>query len=313
MRAVLVLLCVTGVAFADDPPWARGVSAEHRAAAEKLLGEGNELFLHAKYREALERYQQAIASWDHPSIRFNMVRALIALDRPLDAYDNLEKALAYGKDPLEDQLYAEALNYRTLLEGQIATLDVSCKQQGVAITLDGAALLACPGAKSVRTVPGSHAIVGKLVGYQTSTSDVVAMPGKHQPVAVALKSLADATVMRTRWDAWKPWGVVAGGVALGGLGGLLDLKAKSDLDAFQKNLTAQCMHTGCAPGAVPSGESTAIAENRIAIGAMIVGGAAVVTGVALVILNRPHAYVPTEHVVPTAVPGGGGVAVVGRF
>ena len=75
-----------------------------------------------KHREALAKYEDAVAVWDHPAIRFNMVRALIALDRPLEAYENLEKALAYGKDPLEDQVYSEAQNYQRLLEGLVDRL-----------------------------------------------------------------------------------------------------------------------------------------------------------------------------------------------
>jgi tetratricopeptide (TPR) repeat protein len=309
----LVVLSLARVAVADEPPWARGVSEAQKATAQRLLGEGNELFVQSKYREALERYQQAIAAWDHPSIRFNMARALIALDRPLDAYEAIEKALAYGKEPLEDQFYTEAINYRTLLEKQIATVEVTCTQARVAISLDGAPLLTCPGTKSMRTTPGNHEIVGKLTGYLTSTVEVVAMPGKKLPIAIALKSAADATVMRSRWAAWKPWAVAGGGGGLAGLGGLLDLKAKLDLDAFQQDLAKRCAHTGCTPSQLGSQETTAIVENRIAIGAMVVGAAAVATGITLVILNRPRAFVPKEQVVPTATPGGAGVALVGSF
>jgi tetratricopeptide (TPR) repeat protein len=297
----------------DDAPWAKGVTAEHKQRALALLGEGNTMFVANRYAEALAKYREAIAEWDHPAIRFNIVRTLVALERPLDAYENLDKALAYGKAPLEDQVFAEAQNYKTLLEGQLATLDVSCAQNGVAVSVDGEPFLACPGHKAARVLPGPHAVDGKKDGFLTETRDVVLLPGKPQQIAISLRTYEQATIVRTRWATWKPWAIAAGGAALGGLGGLLDWKATSDLDAFQHDLAVRCSHTGCTPAQLGSQESTALAENRVAIGMMITGGAAVVTGLVLVFVNRPQAYTPTDTVAPTVTRGGAGVTWTRRF
>jgi hypothetical protein len=300
----------------EDTPWSRGVSADRKATAQALLEQGNDLFVQNQYKDALAKYTEAVASWDHPAIRFNMVRALIALDRPLDAYDNLQKALAYGKDPLEEQVYAEALNYQILLEGQIATLSVECKQDGVQISVDGEAYLACPGAKSVRTLPGSHAVVGKKDGYMTSTQDVTLLPGKVEPVVVQLESIQQATRTRTRWSTWKPWAVAGAGAVLGGLGVLVDVQASNDMNTFESQVAANCGETGCGGDGeppVPPGESRALLENRIAIGIMVAGGAAVAAGVTMVILNRPQTYIPEATVTPIVGANGGGVAISGHF
>ena len=66
-------------ARADDAekPWARGVSKERRAKAQALLERGNTAFLANRFKEALELYEEAVAAWDHPAIRFNAVRALV--------------------------------------------------------------------------------------------------------------------------------------------------------------------------------------------------------------------------------------------
>jgi hypothetical protein len=297
----------------DDSPWSRGVSAAQKATAQALLEQGNDLFVQNQYKDALAKYQDAVASWDHPAIRFNMVRALIALDRPLDAYDNLQKALAYGKDPLEDQVYAEALNYQILLEGQIATLSVQCKQDGVQISIDGEAFLSCPGAKSERILPGSHAVVGKKDGYMTSTQDVTMLPGKTAPIDVQLESIQQATRTRTRWATWKPWAVAGGGLVFGGLGVLVDLQASSDMNAYESEVATQCAEKGCPAGMAPLGESRALLENRVAIGIMAVGGAVVAAGVTMVILNRPQTYIPEATVTPIVGAGGGGVMLSGHF
>ena len=316
---VLLIAATAGVRADDtaaDPPWGRGVTAEQKARAHELLDQGNELFVHDDYAGALAKYKEAIASWDHPAIRFNMVRALIALDRPLEAADSLDKALAYGKAPLDDQLYAEALNYRTLLAGQLSTLEVSCTQDGVAVSVDGEAFVACPGTKTTRARPGAHVVVATRTGYLTTTRDVVLMPGAPTTVPMRVRSIAEATVMKTRWATWKPWAVVGAGVALAGIGGLVDLKARADLSDFDHDLDQNCQHTGCTTSQLGSLGSTALVENKLAIATMIAGGAVVATGVALAIVNRPQPFIPADDhpvVVPVATPGGAGVMVFGRF
>src|SRR5689334_16489633 len=112
-RWQISIAVVTAIAVAApraaraDQPWAVGVSAEHKAQAQTLLEAGNAQFLERKYPEALATYQQALAIWDHPAIRFNVVRCLIQLGRPVEAYDNLEIALRYGEAPLESSVYEE--------------------------------------------------------------------------------------------------------------------------------------------------------------------------------------------------------------
>jgi tetratricopeptide (TPR) repeat protein len=324
--AVTALAGAAAPAVADEPtpeaqekPWSRGVSAEQKQTAQRLLEEGNDLFVRNQYREALARYQEAIASWDHPAIRFNVVRALIALDRPLDAYENLEKSLAYGKEPLEEQVYAEALNYQRLLAGQIAELEVTCKQPGVKISVDGEPFLDCPGNRTVRTTPGTHAVVGTKEGFMTSTHDVVLMPGKKEPVDVSLASFEESSITRQRWATWKPWAVAGGGAVIAGLGVLLNVQAGSTMDDFEREVANRCAGDGCTAeeleGSLGDRENLALLENKVAIGMMITGGAVVVTGVTLVILNRPRTYVPESgtRVVPTVSGDGAGVSLMGRW
>jgi hypothetical protein len=308
---------------ADDTPWGKGVSAEQKATAQRLLEEGNNLFLQSKHREALAKYQEAIAAWDHPAIRFNVVRALINLDKPVEAYANLEQALRYGAAPLEDAVFQEAQNYKKLLLAQIAVVEISCRQAGVKVTVDGNDFLACPGSKTTRLAPGSHAIVGTKKDFLTLTRDVVLLGGKTETIEVELISLADATVTERRWDSWKPWAVTGGGAAIAGLGVLLRLKAQSDMDQYGDEVTRQCGETGCAPGQLLQStadlESRAKLENKIAVGTMVTGGALVAAGLTLVILNRPRPVIPEQPpasgpaVVPTVTADSIGVAISSRF
>jgi hypothetical protein len=291
---------------AGDEPWAQGVTDDQKVRAQALLDQGNAQFLDHKYPEALATYQQAVAVWDHPAIRFNIVRCLVMLGRSVEAYDNLEQALRYGEAPLEASVYEEALGYQKLLEGQIAEVAVRCAQDGVVVTLDGQPLLDCPGAMTKRLAPGAHEVVAHKPGFMTMTRDLVVMPAKQEAVDVALVPIETAGITVRRWSAWKPLAVVGGGAAVALGGALMEWKSSSDFSAYDRAIAQQCGLRPCAPSSLPapvtSLESRARVENRLAVGAMAIGGAAIVAGAVMVWLDRPHTELPPIDVAPT--PGG---------
>jgi hypothetical protein len=311
----------------EETPWGKGVSAENKRGAQRLLGEGNDKFVVNQFREALEKYEAAVAMWDHPAIRFNMVRTFIALDRPLDANKNIERALAYGKEPFKDNesMYTGALNYQRLLASQIATLEVGCKQAGVDLKVDGQKFVDCPGRTAKQMLPGAHALVAAKPGYKTETKDLVLMPGKVQPVTIELITLEKATVYKTRWATWRPWAVAGGGLVLAGLGALVNRQASNDMEQVEAQLEEQCGGgLGCDKETYDRRfkplEDRAILENRIGLGMMIGGGAVVTAGIVGVIMNRPKPYVKeaaepkrTTTLVPISTGDGGGFAVRGKF
>jgi hypothetical protein len=310
--AVCVLLAIVGPAYAEDP-WTAGVTAEQKQSARGLLDAGNTLFLAHDYAGALDKYRQALAFWDHPAIRFNVVRCLIQLDRTAEAAENLKLALRYGSAPLEEAVYNEALAYEKLLANQIGDLEVRCTQAGVAVTLDGQPLLACPGAQTRRVTPGRHQLVGSKDGFLTKSSDVVVVGGQREQVDVSLVSIGSAAIAH-RWAQWKPWVVIGSGLAVVGVGGLLQYQASVDMSSYDHQLTLLCADTGCGPsrpipGNVADEKTRAERENAIAIGVMSAGAAAAVVGGVLLYMNRGIAVYPNvEH-----VPGGAAVSLGGRF
>src|SRR3569833_3347116 len=173
VKAVAVGTFAPGAAHADRPRQIVGVSDAQKAQAQKILDEGNQLFLKKDYPPALDKYKAAVAVWDHPAIRFNIVRCLIQLDRPDEASDNLALALKYGAAPLEEAVYSEALSYQMLLASQIGDLDVTCEQPNNKDTHDGQPLVSCPGKEHRRGAPGPHQLVGAKDGFLTKTTDVV--------------------------------------------------------------------------------------------------------------------------------------------
>jgi hypothetical protein len=315
--AFAILTICSGAARADKTdPWAVGVSDAQKAEAQKLLEEGNALFLEKKYADALQKYQAATKVWDHPAIRFNIVRCLIQLDRPVEASDNLALALKYGSAPMDELVYSEALNYQKLLANQIGELDVRCEQAGVALTLDGQKLMTCPGKEHRRLAPGEHQIVGSKDGFLTKTTEVIVLGGKAQDTTVALVPLSKAAKVVHRWPAWQPWAVFGGGLALAGLGGLIQLQAISNRDEYDKTVARDCAVNGCAPGQIDMGLlNTATRDNHIAIAVMSVGAAAAITGGVMLVMNRGRTVYeePAKRVDVAVTRGGGVVTVGGRF
>lgn len=307
--ALVAALGLARVAAADEP-WSRGVSAASKATAQKLLEEGNQLFLANKYKEALDRYSEAVAAWDHPAIRFNIARAQIALDKPLEAYDNVERALAYGAAALDESVYQEALNYQKLLAHQVAIVEVACDQRGVTVKLDGAELVACPGRQRARRLPGKHVLVGEAPGMLTRTRDLTLVGGAVESVELHLDPLSGRG---PRWARWKPWAVVGTGLALGGVGVAFNVIAHDRADRLRRDTTVHCP-TGCTADefrtlGLADDERAVDRANAISVTGLALGGIGVVAGVVLVLVNRRVGEQAELHVEGT----GASVSVGGRF
>jgi len=137
-----------------ERPWAENIPSAQQEQALLLFGEANKLFEDSQHLAALAKYREALKVWDHPAIRYNAAVALIHLDQPLNAYENLEPALRYGEAPLGPETYQQALTYRKLLLGQLAELKVTCAEQRAEVMLDGQSLFVGPGEAARRLLPG---------------------------------------------------------------------------------------------------------------------------------------------------------------
>jgi len=306
-------------------PWAQGVSAEAQARALALYSEGNTLFETSKHARALAKYREAVGYWDHPAIRFNMTVCLINLERPVQAFENLQKALAYGEAPLGPKLFADGQTYQRLLLGRLARLKVTCKETGAEVTLDGEALFVGPGEATRLLLPGAHQIVARKPSYLARTENPVLLPGKQTAIELDMVPLEDATEMKRRWSRWKPWAVVGGGAVVALFGTPLYLLANSNYEQYDREIELLCAE-GCAPSDVPGPtadvKSRADWERGAAVMLFAAGAAGVATGIVLALFNQPRP-VPVEdaasvsvgnlRLVPFAGPESTGVAAAFSF
>jgi hypothetical protein len=322
--ATLVLVVTWALTAAANEPeraWAVGVPPDRQAQALRIFEEGNALFEESHHAEALAKYRAAVELWNHPAIRYNMAVCLIHLDQPLQAFENLGQALRYGAAPLEPQTYAQALTYKKLLEGQLARLKVVCDQRGAQVSLDGEKLFDAPGEATRLLVPGAHQLVATLPGHLTESRALTLLPGKETVETLQLTALKSLATKR-RWPVWKPWVVLAAGVAAALAGVPLLLQAKSDYASYDSAVAATpACQTSCfpsdLPGPVQDLKSRAAAENGAGIGAFALGGAVAASAIVLLIMNQPRLVerpgATRLSLAPMVGPGAAGLGVAASF
>jgi tetratricopeptide (TPR) repeat protein len=306
--AIVVVWSIREVA-ADDKPWSAGVPADRQQQALALYKDGNQFFEQDQFKEALVRYEKALVLWDHPAIRYNAAICLINLDRPAEAYEHLIAAMRFGEAPLGADLYKQGQSYEKLLARQVATLEVRCSEPGAQVSLDGKSLFHGPDSAR-RYVPAvdAHQIVAAKPGYQTETRLIKLAPGKTTTLVIELRLLGTA---KRRVN---PWFVVIGGAIVASASVPLWLGARSSYQAYDARVASACPG-GCLDSDLPAAaralESHARLENALAIGALAVGSAGVVGGLALRYLTRPHRGAPT--VVPAVGTDHLGLVISGRW
>lgn len=302
---------------AAETAWETGVPQATREQANKLYAAGNELFLNKEYGQALEKYQAAVALWDHPLIRFNLVRTLINLDRPLEAAEALERAMRFGDDPFDAEKYQAALELQSLLRGRVGNIEAQCAQDGVSLLLDGKPWFDCPATKTQRVLAGEHSLVGEKKGFATKSQRIVVGGGTTAKTTIKLQSLDDAVVLEYPYPRWVPATIGGLGFALA-LGGLAYYASgRSQMDEFENDFASQCA-TGCEKALdLPEHRPLALERDSaklkgtIGITMMITGGVAFVGGGGGFLVDKPERVLPNVEVAPT---NGGASATVGwRF
>ncbi|HTJ41916.1 MAG TPA: hypothetical protein VL463_07450 [Kofleriaceae bacterium] len=312
----------------QERPWAVGVSDADQKAALAAFAEGNALIHDALFVKAADKYREALTHWKHPAIYYNLALALVNLDKPVEMYEALEKAMAYGAAPLDEDKFQRAEGYKKLVEGQLAHVELTCDQPGAKVYLDGAELFTAPGQYTGLVIVGEHTILAKGEGFSPTQISEKLAPRETVRLNVKLFTDEQLTREKRKMPVWVPYVVAGSGVLLAGVGGLVEQQASSGFKNYD-TLIAQCAMTdptgGCpspSPTAVDT-KSSAESKQTLATAGFVLGGAAIVTGVVLYIVNRPESYridpfaekqePGSVSVVPVFGPDGGGFAATVHF
>ncbi|MBA3464982.1 MAG: hypothetical protein H0T46_33920 [Deltaproteobacteria bacterium] len=322
----------------DQRPWAVGVSPDAQRIALKKFQEGNTQLNDGLFAAAVKLYREALAHWEHPAIHYNLALALLNLDQPIEVHESLQKAIKYGIGPLEKDKFEHAKEYILLVEKQIATVDISCSKPGAKISVDGKEVFTVGADGKVghyvgRVKIGKHTFVAEKPGYNAQVDAPFIGPGETYRLELTLYTAEELTRFKRRWDAkWMPYAVIGGGVAAALIGVGLELSANSSYDEYDQAVAKcnadsnmmGCMNTGAVADMRESGDT----KKTLGYVGYGVAGAAVVTGVILLYLNRSTSYQitadeyrkelreseqPAVSVTPVIAPGMAGAMLTGSF
>jgi hypothetical protein len=303
IRALLALLLMFHPAHAggdSSAPWAKDVSDEQQRRANAMFAEANALFAQQAHPAALEKYRAAVALWDHPQIRFNMAVTLIRLERWIEAADALDASLRFGTGPFTPELHRRALDYQAQVRAHVGTLDASCTQRGVEVSLDGKPWFSCPGTRSARVPLGEHAIVAEGAGFMTTSRRVAVAGGATRAVPLELHPIATAVVIEEPRRRWAPWIVTGLGVAAGATGAGVWFVGYKRMDGVNARFAQECA-LGCdesALQALRAERARARREGTIGTAMMIGGGAMVLGGIVWAVIDRPRRSRPAVEIAP---------------
>ena len=156
----------------------------------------------------------------------------VNLDQPIEAYANIQAALAYEDAPLGEELYAQGLTYQKLLTDRLGNLTVKANDTGAKVTLDGEVLFTAPGEKGQVILPGKHQVVAELAGHFPFTQTVQVDPGKPTTVEVKLIPFNESTEYKRPMPTWLPWTVMGSGAVIGGIGFMMRNNATTKIDRY---------------------------------------------------------------------------------
>lgn len=284
-----------------ERPWAVGVTAEQQDRARSLHRSGNEHLRQAEFDAALALYKNAIAEWDHPSIRLNMAVVMLKKQWLVESYENLLAALRYGQGPLDPEEYKLALAYKAELEQSVARLEVVCDELGARVTLDGKLLFIGPDKLEIWVYVGDHLVVGQRPDQRTVSQSVVVKAHRKNRVTLTGWPIETERVLVSRWPTWMPWLATGAGAALVLAGLPLEWRARSNLASFEQAI-AECDMDRCPLTPTMQGMyDSSLRLNRAALSAFATGGVLLVTALTLVVLNRPREKTVPRVVIAPAV------------
>jgi len=310
-------------AYSGPRPWAEGVATERQDAAETLFLEGNRLFSDSFFKAASQKYREALSNWDHPSIHYNLALSLINMDDPIEAYRQLIEALKYNGAPLDDKRRDEANRHLKATQRQISTLEISCKEAGAIVTLDGREVIKAPNQISEILLPGRHLVSARKPGYLPREYPITLVPGEPQKLDIRLYTEGDLVEMSRPVPFWIPVAVTGVGVGMVVTGAILASRSNTLYERYDNFTDKYCKDssTGCQADQTPLDKRNDAGRLETWSTISYIAGAATVTGGALWMWfnrSRTKTYSPEERernttVTPIISAGTLGAVATGRF
>ena len=316
--AVILLLVVSPVARADNPPIAEG-----------LFAEGVRLMDQHRYPEACAKFQTSLQYLDGLGTRGKLADCWEKLGKIATAWTAWREVAARAHRSGEAAREKVANDRAQALSKRIPYLTITAPAiDQLAVTHDGVALEPAALGTPLPVDPGGHEVSATAPGREDWSTLVMVREGERReiqipelaPVAVAEPVTPPLILAREppRVDPRRTRRVIGlSAVAVGGaaivVGGVVAILAKSQWDGAFDGAPPHCdaMHVCDAVGYA----DTDAARTKATVAGILVGsGAAVAIGGAILWWTGAGGGDDTRaHLVPLSVPSGAGIALGGGF
>ena len=229
LSGAALLTCLGGSAWAQPRP---APAAPAATDAAKQYEAGVALFDAKNFEGALVSFRQALDATGSPNARLYVARCLMALSRPVEAYDELaitarEAAARAESEPKYAQTRDAAAAELVLLEPKIGKLVIALADApaGAAVTLDGAPVAASRLGAPIVVAPGNRVVEVTTPSRPKERREIVVGGGETKTIAVSFQrsaGSADPTAPpvvpdEPRGGAVRTLGFVTVGVGVAGM------------------------------------------------------------------------------------------------
>jgi hypothetical protein len=172
----LALLWASSNAALAQPAPGPDASAA-RARARALAQEGAEHYAQGDYQAALQKFEEAYATFATPRLLFNLGLAYRGLAREVEAIEAFERFIAQAPDAPEDSR-AEAASATAELRKRVGSVEIVCNLDGAEVTIDGRSVGRTPIEREILVAAGTHQVVLERPGAELFLQRITAAPGE---------------------------------------------------------------------------------------------------------------------------------------
>jgi hypothetical protein len=326
---------------------ALAASDAERAAARTAANDGAEAYDQKRWADALDRFQRAESLVHSPVHLLYIARAQAQLGRLVEAHESYTRlsreTLAAGSPAAFAEAQRNGGTELEQLEHRLPYVTVVLEGAGQApvdITLDGHPFSSTLVGLAVPLDPGEHQLEAKSTGLASEPVRVTVAEGAKQQVVLSLHAAATAGAAPAaappapvaapppkeehpqaesgggngmRIGAYAAFGVGAVGIAAGTIFAIKASGKHSDADALCNGPGGQCPVDSKAQ--IESLDDEAKSASTLSVVSFAVGGAAVATGVVLLVLGGKSSAEGSPAQTASVTPwiGLGSAGVNGRF
>jgi hypothetical protein len=320
--------------------YAHAQSASEIAAAKEWFAEGIRLEGDAKWKEALDRFKRAQAVKRTPAIDFHVGLCEARSGDLVAALVDLDRAVKSAREKHDEKVESAASSELGEVRARVPSLEIDApSDKAERVMVDGASFATATLGSPVPMNPGEHVIVvdfgasrggrvekkvtlaereTKKVAFDppppssastTPIPPVVAPTNKANEAPSASPPAEPVNASTSSSNKTLPWVLVGGGGALVAGGVVFFLLRQGEISTLDQACPTR---THCDPSLMDD-QSKGSTYTTLSFALGGVGIAAAAVGVVMLAGQGSSSGGARAVVVPSALPGGGGASLVGRF